>query len=108
MLSLAAELLRKGGTLLSEPCEACNGVQVKFEDKIICVNCGKKTEEHKEEDKNDEVKQVSDELNLYDVITQKINELIPILMNEKEITRQLDIAKLINSYLEILAKIKKD
>jgi UPF0148 protein len=108
MLSLAAELLRKGGTLLSEPCEACNGVQVKFEDKIICVNCGKKIEEHEEEDKKDEVKQVSDELNLYDVIIKKINELIPILTNEKEITRQLDIAKLINSYLEILAKIKKD
>ncbi len=105
MLSLAAEMLRKGGTLLSEPCEVCNGVQVKFEDHIICVNCNKKirADEHEEE----EPKQIESSMpDLHSVITQKINELIPVLVNEREITRQLDIAKLLNSYLEILRKIK--
>jgi uncharacterized Zn finger protein (UPF0148 family) len=104
MLSLAAEMLRKGGTLLSEACEVCNGVQVKFEDHIICVNCNKKirADEHKEEEKQIE-RSMPD---LHSVITQKINELIPILINEREITRQLDIAKLLNSYLEILRKIE--
>ena len=28
-LKQAAEFLLKGGTLLSEPCEKCNGIQVK-------------------------------------------------------------------------------
>lgn len=103
MLSLAAEMLRKGGTLLSEPCEVCNGVQVKFEDHIICVNCNRKVESSKETKREDQ--SIPD---LHSAISEKIKELIPILMNEKEITRQLDIAKLINNYLEILAKIKKD
>lgn len=107
MLSLAAEMLRKGGTLLSEPCEACNGVQVKFEDHIICVNCNRKIKADVDKEQTEHIEERSMP-DLYSVITQKVNELIPILINEREITRQLDIAKLLNSYLEILAKIKKD
>ncbi|HEY6885798.1 MAG TPA: Sjogren's syndrome/scleroderma autoantigen 1 family protein, partial [Nitrososphaeraceae archaeon] len=38
----AAALLLKGGSLLSEPCGRCGGLQVKFKEKTICVNCGNK------------------------------------------------------------------
>lgn len=39
-LKEAASLLTRGGTLINDPCDTCNGVQVKYRDKIICINCG--------------------------------------------------------------------
>ncbi len=36
----AASLLTKGGTLTNDPCPKCGGVQVRFGDKITCINCG--------------------------------------------------------------------
>src|SRR5215204_6518850 len=41
----AADLLLKGGTLLSNSCAKCNGVQVRYKDEITCVSCGRKTKE---------------------------------------------------------------
>ncbi|HET6730567.1 MAG TPA: Sjogren's syndrome/scleroderma autoantigen 1 family protein [Nitrososphaeraceae archaeon] len=37
----AASFLLKGGSLLGTPCESCNGVQIKYKGKVICINCGK-------------------------------------------------------------------
>ena len=39
-LKEAASLLTKGGTLTDEPCGLCNGVQVRFRNKVTCINCG--------------------------------------------------------------------
>ena len=39
----AASALLKGGTLVSDQCEKCGGVQVKFADKVTCINCGNET-----------------------------------------------------------------
>lgn len=39
-LKEAASLLTRGGTLINDPCGLCNGVQVKYRDRIICINCG--------------------------------------------------------------------
>jgi uncharacterized Zn finger protein (UPF0148 family) len=39
-LKEAASLLTKGGTLINEPCNSCSSVQVRFRDRVICVNCG--------------------------------------------------------------------
>lgn len=37
----AVSFLLRGGSLLSTPCAICNGVQIKYESKIICINCRK-------------------------------------------------------------------
>jgi UPF0148 protein len=34
----AASLLLRGATLLNEPCPSCAGVQVRFQNKNICIN----------------------------------------------------------------------
>ena len=39
----AAESLLKGGTLLSEPCEKCSGIQVRKNNETKCIICGNKT-----------------------------------------------------------------
>jgi uncharacterized Zn finger protein (UPF0148 family) len=41
----AADLLLKGGTLLSDSCSKCKGVQVRYKDETICVSCGRKLKE---------------------------------------------------------------
>jgi UPF0148 protein len=41
----AADLLLKGGTLLSDSCSKCKGVQVRYKDETICVSCGRKIKE---------------------------------------------------------------
>lgn len=46
-----AELLLKGASLLKEPCEICNGVQLDYKNMIICVNCKRETEKSGSETK---------------------------------------------------------
>src|ERR671911_2164964 len=41
----AADLLLKGGTLLSDSCAKCKGVQVRYQDETICISCGRKIKE---------------------------------------------------------------
>ena len=38
----AADLLLKGGTLLSTSCVKCGGVQVRYKEETVCVSCGRK------------------------------------------------------------------
>ena len=40
-LKRAAALILKGGTLTNEQCNFCGGPQVRFEDKLTCISCGK-------------------------------------------------------------------
>ncbi|MEM2759560.1 MAG: Sjogren's syndrome/scleroderma autoantigen 1 family protein [Nitrososphaerales archaeon] len=106
-ISAAVELLRKGGTLVSESCDACGGVQVKVSGKTVCVNCGR--EVIVMETKKDE-KVVTTEivLDLRNVILMKISELLPVLGSENDLGKQEDIVKLIKDYVELLEKIPKE
>jgi uncharacterized Zn finger protein (UPF0148 family) len=106
-MGTAVELLRKGGTLVSESCSACAGVQVKFSGKIICVNCGKEEAiEAKETGKKETNEGVVTDLK--NTVLSKISELLPVLRSEKDLDKQADVAKLIKHYLEVLEKIPKD
>jgi len=39
ILKKGADYLLKGGTLLSESCQTCNGLLIKFKGNIMCLNC---------------------------------------------------------------------
>lgn len=54
----AANLLLKGGTLLSDSCAKCRGVQVRYKEETICVSCGRII---KERTNNDEITQQIEE-----------------------------------------------
>ncbi len=96
----AAEMLRRGGTLVKDACIRCNGVQVRYQGRLICINCGN-------ERVLDEGKGVSLS-NLEGIIVEKVNEISSTLRSESDITRQIDMAKLLIYYLDILAKISKN
>jgi uncharacterized Zn finger protein (UPF0148 family) len=58
-LKEAASLLTKGGTLISEPCDLCSGVQVKFRNKVTCINCGnEKSPSGKSDSRQQEVQEL--------------------------------------------------
>ncbi|MFP3303906.1 MAG: autoantigen p27 domain-containing protein [Nitrososphaeria archaeon] len=37
--ALVAEIMRRGGTLLAEPCPKCGGIMLKYKGKTFCPNC---------------------------------------------------------------------
>src|ERR671912_3033553 len=57
----AADLLLKGGTLLSDSCAKCKGVQVRYKDETICVSCGRKIKETTNNDVTQQQQQIENE-----------------------------------------------
>ena len=57
----AADLLIKGGTLLSDSCTKCNGVQVRYKDETICVSCGRKIKDTTKNDVMQQQQQIGNE-----------------------------------------------
>jgi uncharacterized Zn finger protein (UPF0148 family) len=112
----AAALLLKGGSLISEPCSKCGGVQVKFKENISCVNCGNRQnipemnhhttsgEEYIPLDKDG-----TSQLHLEPVefiIREKILILSREIKDEKDLTIQKQKADLIDVYVRIIERIR--
>ncbi len=96
----AASILLKGGTLVSEQCAKCGGVQVRFGAKTTCINCG---EEKKEEEKQAQRTVPTDSAA---AIERKINELASEISSEKDLSIQKQKADLLETYLRILEKMR--
>src|SRR5437867_13209832 len=73
-LKQAAESLLKGGTLLSEPCENCNGIQVKKNNEVTCIICGNSTTQKETKSKEDIDKTVDKRILQEYNITKKLGE----------------------------------
>ncbi len=112
-----AALVIKGGSIISEPCSKCGGVQVRFKDKIICVNCGNEQKEHTvfSSPSNSEPiifdKSESTQIDRLEaaeyVIQDKILILIREIIDEKDIAIQKQKIDLIEMYLRILEKTRR-
>ena len=126
----AADLLLKGGTLLSSSCAKCGGVQVRYKEETVCVSCGRKIKEMSYETQQVEEEQQQQQHSIQDsnlskeskvptifdaditnisytkIITNKINFLITTLENENDILIQNTTLDLISKYLEVLDKLK--
>jgi uncharacterized Zn finger protein (UPF0148 family) len=129
----AADLLLKGGTLLSNSCAKCGGVQVRYKEEIVCVSCGRKIKEMSngiqqiEEEQQQQQQQhsnlgsnLSKESKVQPVfysgitntpyntkiIIEKINFLITTLENDDDILIQDTKLDLISKYLQVLDKLK--
>ena len=126
----AADLLTRGGTLVREPCESCNGVQIQFGNKLTCINCGITKDVEKridtisrstsdyDKDKyrpthDASLKLTSDtyENEFHDrlctSVKERILDLIPDSKINNSISEELTRAKLIEIYLRILERFEK-
>lgn len=102
----AAEFLLKGGTLLSEPCEKCSGIQVRKNNETKCIICGNKTSTETQEPVKDP--RSPDELHHTDSINVKIGnrlaELIDKLGTDTNLIEEEQRLRVIDYYVKILEK----
>jgi uncharacterized Zn finger protein (UPF0148 family) len=113
-IKTGASLLANGGTLTSDPCPKCRGVQVRFGDKIICINCGNEVniaaasiKPKTEQDKVVPPARRSTVLALaISLIEEKIASLASEIRVENDISMQRQKADLLDRYLGILEKTK--
>jgi uncharacterized Zn finger protein (UPF0148 family) len=107
-----ASLLANGGTLTSEPCRKCSGVQVRLGDKITCINCGNEvntaagTESKTERGKEIPPPKSAVLRSAAALIEEKIELLASEIKVENDISMQRQKAELIERYLGILEKTK--
>ncbi len=123
-LKSAADSLTKGGILIRDPCDVCNGVQIKFKDQLRCVNCGKIAYEHQPTiistlDKTGDSEEITGDahsdrhfsLKLQNIavtsIERRILELTSDIKNDNSIFDELSKARLIDTYLSILDRFGK-
>ncbi|HEY9398496.1 MAG TPA: autoantigen p27 domain-containing protein [Nitrososphaeraceae archaeon] len=107
-LKHAAEFLLKGGTLLSESCEKCNGIQVKKNNVITCIICENKTtvEEPKPTKDIDKTVQPGTGISMSEKIGKRLGELIMSVGSDKNLDEEEQRLRVIDNYIKILEKIK--
>jgi uncharacterized Zn finger protein (UPF0148 family) len=129
-----ADFLLKGGTLLSEPCQTCNGLLIKYKEDIICLNCQRpnlnhdkleKTFEENEKpvhqkpfDRDDNKNKIfeSKEIENYKdllsqinkTVTRKIIDINKLISVEEDTIKQKNNLKILLLYLRIMNKIRKN
>jgi uncharacterized Zn finger protein (UPF0148 family) len=115
----AVSYLLRGGSLLSAPCAKCSGVQIKYKDEIICINCGKQesvdeitakpTSEHQVSNAGD---QFHDDPSFSshtfeEKIGERIAEQFKILKSEpNDINNEKQRIELIGMYLDLLDRLR--
>lgn len=110
-IKAAASLLVKGGTLISESCHKCSGVQVRFADQTTCINCGNvenlsSAEPRIEPDKPQAVVAPGHLTSAASLIEEKIAILANEIKLESDVSMQNQKASLLETYLRILEKTK--
>ena len=114
-IKTGASLLASGGTLTSEPCRKCSGVQVRLGDKITCINCGNEvnmggggggTQTKVELDKAVPPRSSAVLTSAASLIEEKIALLASEIRAENDISMQKQKAELLERYLGILEKTK--
>jgi uncharacterized Zn finger protein (UPF0148 family) len=107
-----ASLLSSGGTLTSEPCQKCSGVQVRLGEKITCINCGNEvntaagTQQKSVEYKAVPAQRSAVLTSVASLIEEKIALLASEIRVENDISMQRQKAELVERYLGILERTK--
>jgi len=99
----AAEMLLKGGTLLSEHCPYCKGVRVMKDGHALCISCGREPE--KKYIPKEKITQ-STKSHLEETLEKKLESISKELEQESSHEKQQEILKSINLLLETIKKIK--
>jgi uncharacterized Zn finger protein (UPF0148 family) len=106
-LKNAAEFLLKGGTLLSEPCEKCSGIQIKKNDEIKCIICGNTISPSVNKTKEIEKIVEFDHGNkMVEKIGVRLQELITGIGSDKNLAEEEQRLRVIDNYIILLEKIK--
>ncbi len=103
-MRITVELVRRGATLLKEPCTVCGGVQVRYHGKVICTShddlSGVLTTE--------EVTYEAVASSLRTLLLSKAREAADLLEKEQDTLKQDQLVSLISKYVELLQKLPEN
>ena len=110
-----ADLLRRGGTLLQEPCPKCGGVQIRFVGKTYCMNeddleaalSPKPAAIQPEPVAKILPKSDSGSITLRVLLQNKLDVVSKQLDSTTDLQEQAKLLDLISKYIETLEKLKK-
>ena len=105
-LKHGAEFLLKGGTLLAEPCEKCNGIQVKRNNEISCIICGNTTTLEGPRPTKDIDKSEQSDFSMSEKVGKRLIELTMSIGSDKNLDEEEQRLRVIDAYLKVLEKIK--
>ena len=112
-IKTGASLLASGGTLTSEPCHKCGGVQVRLGEKITCINCGNEVNTARTQPKAERrcraaapVRRSALLASVVSLIEEKVALIASEIRVENDISMQRQKAELLERYLGILEKTK--
>jgi uncharacterized Zn finger protein (UPF0148 family) len=113
-IKAGASLLASGGTLTSEPCQKCGGVQVRLGEKITCINCGNEVNTARTQPKEEREEVVAAApvrrsallASVVTLIEEKVALIASEIRVENDISMQRQKAELLERYLGILEKAK--
>ncbi len=87
--------------MLKDPCQVCNGVQVRYHGKIYCTN-------HDDLSgilSTTEVTYVDTSASLRELLVIKLRDVMSLLESEKEVESQDALVSLLLKYVELLNKL---
>ncbi len=99
--ALIAEVLRRGGALLAEPCPKCGGLLIKYKGRVFCPNC----------DNINTIEELESRIEMKPAGLQDIDDLImqrltKVLKEEQDDAKASSIAVNYLNALKILKELK--
>ncbi len=99
-MKVAVQLVRRGATMLGEPCPKCGGIQVRFHGKVYCTSHEDLSAVLTAETLSPET--VTSEMK--EVLLTKLAESSAALGTEKDLEKQEKLVTLMTKYFDLLQK----
>ena len=99
---ITVELMRKGAVMMKEPCQVCNGVQIRYKGKVYCTN----------HDDLSLALQARELLfpdvaeDLKNLLLSKLRDSMSLMEAEKDPEKLEKLSALMTSYVELLRKLE--
>ena len=100
-LKLAADLVSRGATMLSEPCPKCGGIQVKYHGKVYCTSHDDLSTVGSSETMSVE----SVVVRMREVLLARLNEAAASLATEKDMGEQERLVALMTACFRLLQEL---
>jgi UPF0148 protein len=102
-MKVSVELVRRGATVLAEPCQQCGGIQVRYRGKTYCTG-------HEDLSPLLAVQPVSYDsvvASMRELLLSKLNESVAQLEKERDPAKQDQLVSLMTKYFDLLQKAVK-
>ncbi len=100
---LMAEMLRRGATLLREPCPECGGILLRYQGRDICPSCSGITSI---EELEESAPKSPPQKGRGDVVAKVLDETLAQLAKEKEPAKRLKLLEVAKASAELLKLLK--